>query len=289
MASFDYLVTIHNKEALLPRTLAGIGAAAGPEAGIIAVLDGCTDRSEEVVDAFARESDLRVRKVHTPDVHEILSINAGLEVARGDFVVSLQDDVILQAPDFEARLEQLYQAEGPSLGVVSLRLAANLRPATLGERLRMAARHGPKGFSNMITECDHVGHPHETTPADRVPYGTFVQRMVAIKSPVVMPRSVLSKVGFLDANLAPYSYCDHEYGLRSMRAGFRNGLFPLPFRSDLEWGGTRTDTTFVRESGPIHVRNRRYIWKKHGSFMRRLRDSRRPATASPRRLSANGP
>lgn len=53
-----------------------------------------------------------------------------------------------------------------------------------------------------------------------------------------------------------------------MKVGFRNGLFPLRFTSKLEWGGTRNDKNFLKLAGHIHLRNRRYIWKKHGQFIK---------------------
>jgi len=281
VASFDYLVTIHNKEAILERTLGGVAASASTSSHVIAVLDGCTDRSEEIVDDFAEKGPFAVSKVKTANVHEILSINAGLEFCGGDFVVSLQDDVVLQEPSLERKVIDLYRSEGKALGVVSLRLGVNLRKAPLKDIVSLAMSFGVEAFAGLIAECDHAGHPGEVVSASRVEYGQFVERMVGIKSPVVMPRRVLKAIGKLDPELAPFSYCDHEYCLRAMARGFRNGVFPLRFQSELEWGGTREDKHFPRKARPIHFRNRRYIWELHGPFIQSLWRSGRVSRTSP--------
>jgi len=49
---------------------------------------------------------------------------------------------------------------------------------------------------------------------------------------------------------------------------FPEYFIPLRFVAGLEWGGTRIDKSFAHESKVIHLRNRRYIWKKHGRFIK---------------------
>lgn len=260
---FNYIITIHNKQAILEMTMEGVAACCSRESAIYPVLDGCTDRSEEIVDKFIEQSDLKVEKVITPDVHEIKSINAALRKIDGGFTICLQDDVILQEPKLEEKVEKLYEKEGSSLGYVSFCRAANLRRTGL---LRQFRTSSPKP---LVEEINMVKAPHDPllSKAEIAEYEEIMYRMVAIKSPVCIPEIVLKAVGILDENMAPYSWDDHEYSIRCLKAGFRNALFPLRFRSDLEWGGTRIDKSFSYKSKPIHVRNRRYIWRKHGQFI----------------------
>src|SRR5580700_6646727 len=133
---FNYIITIHNKEQLLARTLAGVAACCGPASRIYPVLDGCTDNSEKIVDLFARTSGLDVCKLYAPDVHMLKSVNTGLREIKEGFTIVLQDDVILEDPALETKIAALYEAFGPSLGVVSLRLAANLGRLELRRQLR---------------------------------------------------------------------------------------------------------------------------------------------------------
>lgn len=67
--------------------------------------------------------------------------------------------------------------------------------------------------------------------------------------------------------MAPYGFDDPEYCLRSLKADFINGLFPIKYESDEEWGGTRRSKSFMKEVARIHKRNRIYIYEKHIKFL----------------------
>ena len=264
MAKFNYIITIHNKESILEKTLLGVDACCSKDSVIYPVLDGCTDKSEEIVNNFVKKTKRTVIIIKTPDVHEIKSINAALRQIKEGFTICLQDDVILQEPDLEEKIKKLYQEEGPQLGVVSFCRAANLRQTPLLKQIRQS------GFKPLVEECDLIKVKNDPCYGGQiVEDDKLVYRMVAIKSPVCIPEIVLKRVGILDKNMAPYSFDDHEYCIRAMKAGFRNGLFPLRFTSKLEWGGTRNDKNFLKLAGYIHLRNRRYIWKKHGQFIKK--------------------
>jgi len=263
---FNYIITIHNKQEVLERTLAGVEQCCSEASVIYPVLDGCTDRSAEIVAEFARRTSRQVIVTETPDVHEIQSINAALRQIDQGFTVCLQDDVVLGEPELETKVRSLYEREGPQLGVVSFCRAANVRRTGWLRQLRSS------GLVPLVEECDLLRQPADTCPGGRaVPYGTLVYRMVAIKSPVCIPETVRTRVGLLDEDLAPYSWDDHDYCVRVLQAGFRNALFPLRFTSAPEWGGTRNDPGFPAAATMIHKRNRRHIWRKHGAFIAQYR------------------
>jgi GT2 family glycosyltransferase len=262
---FTYIVPIHNKEDILANTLAGIAAGCSRDACIYTVLDGCTDGSEAIVDAFSRQSNLDVRKLFMPDVHMLLSVNAALRKVREGFTIVMQDDIVLQEPDLEKKVLDLYDRMGPRLGVVSFRLAANIRRA----RLKTQIAH--RQIKPMIEECDYLQGPDDHQVCVPIgSYGHFYPRMVAINGPNCIPETVLRSVGLLDERLAPYGYDDPDYCIRTIQAGFQNGLYPVRYQSELSWGGTRRDPTFVKRTFQIHGRNRTYLWQKHGHFIRSL-------------------
>ena len=262
---FNYIITIHNKEDILEDTLSGVANCCTSTARIFPVLDGCSDRSEDIVRAFVASSGLNVQPLHTPDVHEVRTINAALERINSGFTIVLQDDVVLREPEIEKRIIELYDRMGPKLGVVSLRLAANVRRISWTERLRS------RRTATEIRECDllqRVGD--DLNCRHEGDFGQFHERMVAIKGPNCIPPAVHRSVGLLDEAFAPFSYDEHDYCLRAMKSGFVNGLFPLRFESQPQWGGTRRDPTFAARALQVHRRNRRYLWQKHGEFISRL-------------------
>jgi GT2 family glycosyltransferase len=263
---FHYLITIHNKESLIEQTLQGVEASARPGSIVYPILDGCSDRSEELVDMFTKATNLTVKKLLTPDVHELRSINAGLRAIgdRSGYVVVLQDDVFLEAPTLEEDIHTLYSATPFKLGVVSLRLATNLRQTSWIRQLRNGQL-----FGHTIDEIDLISRPNDgMVVAEEGSFSTFYPRMVAIKGPNILPTALIREVGLLDERMAPYGYDDHEFCVRAMRAGFINGLYPVKFSSEAQWGSTRRDPKrFAREARPIHLRNRRHVWNEHGQML----------------------
>ena len=272
---FNYIITIHNKESILADTLAGVGASCGPSSRIYPVLDGCTDRSEAIVDEFAASSGHDVRKLYAPDVHMLRSVNTGLREISEGFVIVMQDDMILQEPALESKLLKIYTEFGPKLGVVSLRLAANIEQLSLVRQLRW------KSSAPMAHEFDYIrsADDHERD-CPVVEFEKLYLRMAAINGPNCIPESVFRDVGLFDENMAPYGYDDPEYCLRAMKAGYQNGLFPLHFRSDLEWGGTRQDKTFSQRARAVWKRNLQYLWKLHGDYINELWRSRAVPTGT---------
>lgn len=258
---FNYIIPIFNKEDILPLTLEGIDRCASRASRIYTVLDGCTDRSEQVVDDFVKRTGRDVIKIHMPDVHMLRSVNAGLKQVERGFSIVMQDDIVIQEEEIEERISSLYQKMGNRLGVISLRLAANVAPTPLANRIRMHT------LAPMIEEMDHIKHINDPCACEIGNFGCFYPRMGAINGPNVIPWTVRQKIGILDEELAPYGYDDPEYCLRAMRAGFINGLYPLKFRSDLEWGGTRRSKKYLAEVHRIHMRNRKYVWNKHGDYI----------------------
>ncbi len=268
MPAFNYIIPIFNKEDILPMTLEGIHQCAGKDARIFTVIDGCTDGSEAVVDAFIARTGRDVVKIHTPDVHMLLSVNTALRQVTGGFSVVMQDDIILHDPEMERKIVELYARMGETLGVVSFRLGANVRGTSLWKRLRSM-----RSLTPMIEECDFLQSVDDNQQYPTLEYGNFVQRTVAINGPNVIPWHLLSKNGIFDEALAPYGYDDVEYCLRAMQAGFINGVFPVKYRSDVEWGGTRRSKKFLREVRRIHRRNRIYIWKKYAAYIKSLQQN----------------
>lgn len=257
MSHFNYIITCHNSEALIERVLDGVEESTmSVDSSLYVVLDGCTDRTAHLVDFWAQANATRVIAITTPDVHELLSINAGLRYApqAGDgYNIILQDDVILEDPDLESKIETLYRTI-PRLGYVSLRMGFNLGSAELTSA----------GYFEQVDEiesaygagvCGNVLLP-----------GRFAPRTCPIKSPVVLPCKLVRELGIFNEDLAPYAYDDLEYSVRATMAGYVNGVFSVPFRSDVRWGGSRKPGH--PDIQPVARRNAAYI---HLRYARELR------------------
>lgn len=258
---FNYIVPVFNKEDILPLTLEGLDNCTARESKIYIIIDGCTDNSEKIVDNFLLKTGRNIEKIHMPDVHMLRSVNEALKRVEHGFSVIMQDDIVLEDTNFEKKIINLYDQLGPRLGVVSLRLAANVYLTSLMKRLRI------KTLSQMIEERDLISVADDALDVARGEYENFYPRMAAINGPNVIPDNLRKAIGVFDDQLAPYGYDDPEYCIRAMKAGYINGLYPIKFRSDLAWGGTRRSKKFLAEVRRIHERNRKYIASKHGDYI----------------------
>lgn len=253
MTRFNYIVTCHNPEALIERVLLGVMTCRSRADSLIyCMLDGCTDGTRKKIENYRDKHDLKCLYIfETPDVHELLTINAGLSLARGaghmeghGYNIILQDDVVLEEPDLEAIVSEAY-AQHPYLGYLSFRLGFNL---------------GPDDPSNpYLIQCDEIESLYGAACAGATlwPY-RLAWRAVVIKSPVCLPFFISRDLGY-DPALAPYGYDDVDMSLISSSLGYRNAVLSIPFQSDVRWGGTRRkDHPDIQ---PVVRRNAAYLRK----------------------------
>ena len=113
---FNYIITIHNKENLIEKVLKSVISCCRENSYIYPVLDGCTDNTESIINSIIADNrQIPIKKIYTPDVHEILSINAALKVASQDEKgcnIILQDDVILEDQELEKKVFTIYDYLG---------------------------------------------------------------------------------------------------------------------------------------------------------------------------------
>lgn len=96
------IVPVYNAESTLERCVTGILAQEYTDFELILINDGSTDRSGTICDGFA-EADRRVRAIHQPNRGASAARNAGLEAARGEYVMFCDSDDLV-SPMWIARL-----------------------------------------------------------------------------------------------------------------------------------------------------------------------------------------
>jgi len=258
---FNYIIPIFNKEDVLPLTLEGVENCASSDSVIIMIVDGCTDNSESIVDNFIKNSSHKCIKLLMPNVHMLRSVNAGMSEVQDGHIVIMQDDIVLECEDLERQVEQIYEEHNNKIGVLSLRYGSDISYTSLAESIKERSLH------RMIKETNFIKGPDDNANFPTGEYGKFYKKMNAINGPNIISNYLFRNIGLLDANLAPFGYDDPEYCLRSIKAGFYNGLFPLKYRSDPDWGGTRRSKSFEKIRSAIHKRNRIYIYNKHKDLL----------------------
>jgi glycosyltransferase involved in cell wall biosynthesis len=232
--TFNYIITIHNKESLISDVLGGIKKCARNSSKIYPVLDGCTDNTEKIIDQFQKENpELVIHKIYENDVHELKAINTALRHIshNDDFQVNiiLQDDVVLNDSSLELHLESLFRKFNNKLGIISLRHGGDLSSFLLKKE---SCIFPIKNYVETI-----FGHSVSGNLRD-LEEGYFVFKEIAIKSPICIPSYLIKNIGLVDEIYQPWD--DIAYCYQSLKNGFKNGVFSISFISEQGWGSMRT-------------------------------------------------
>lgn len=229
--SFNYIITIHNKENLIRDVMLGVIDSAGVNSSIYPVLDGCTDLSEYIIDDLIKTyPTVKIIKLYANDVHELKSINIGLnhscQIGEG-YNIILQDDVILADADLEMKCIHLYQTF-PELGMLSFRHGGNL------SREQIYLDYVFMPYDDFIQS--QWGHLPYNKPILKTGYFTFKE--IVIKSPICIPFSIIREIGIPNEIYAPWDDIAYSYGVST--AGYANGILAIKYFSEVDWGTTRT-------------------------------------------------
>lgn len=91
MVKYSVIVPVYKVEAVLPRCIESILNQTVPDFELILIDDGSPDRSGAICDEYAAK-DARIRVIHQKNGGVSRARNAGLDVARGQYVVFVDSD-----------------------------------------------------------------------------------------------------------------------------------------------------------------------------------------------------
>lgn len=181
------------------------------------ILDGCTDNSEDIIlrTLINKKDSLDVKIVYANNVNEVIACNIGFKSSNCNFLLNIQDDMIIQEKDFDLRLLKPFSVVDNLLGVTG-RNAQD-------ERIK-----------NGTLECFNVAGKDTNTLRD-----IFSIRDVIVRGPILFKKSVLDLLGYLDEEFAPLDSDDKDLSFRAYKQGFLVGSYVIDYESKLGWGTTR--------------------------------------------------
>lgn len=118
--TISIIVPIYHVEAYLPKCIDSILAQTFRDFELILVDDGSPDNCPALCDAAA-ERDERIRVIHQKNGGLSAARNAGLDIARGEWIGFVDSDDYI-APEMYERLYEAVQTAGVELGVCALML-----------------------------------------------------------------------------------------------------------------------------------------------------------------------
>ena len=100
------VLTIHNKEFLMNQVVNNlVNNLSELNDQIVIVFDGCTDNSEGIVrDILKSVNNKKIDYLYADNVFETKANNIGLKSVLNDYVVLIQDDMVVTEKDFDKRM-----------------------------------------------------------------------------------------------------------------------------------------------------------------------------------------
>lgn len=144
--TLSVIVPVYNVADYLPACLDSILGQTFTDFELLLIDDGSTDRSGAICDDYARR-DARIRAVHRVNAGVSAARNAGLDMARGEFITFVDSDDALGTPDTLAENLRLLTAD-PETDIVQF-------PAQTGDK-PINANYPPRGFMTVnLNACSH--------------------------------------------------------------------------------------------------------------------------------------
>lgn len=241
--SITCLLTTHNKEDMIESVCYGIvNNISELTKEIIVVFDGCVDKTEEIVKSILNDLTIDIKYVYTNDVFELKANNAGLKEVTSDYVILIQDDMIIKEKNFDKRMLKPFISFNDVFAVTS------------------QTAHDNKIVGETVVTINSADR-REGYPRDK-----FAIREIANRGPLMYDYKDLIKLNFFDEYLAPNSYDDHDISYRAYKKlGKVSGLYWISYDSEPSWGTGRQKNQELHNNA--HYRNSRIIVDRHSDVL----------------------
>jgi len=256
MKTSSIILTIHNKENILYHNVlpALMQNTNWTNTDIVFVLDGCTDMSETIVRKFCERYNTNIKSkiLITPDVYETMANNAGIKQSDADYVIILQDDIVVNEKDWNLRILKPFQ-QWDDVFAVSGNCAHNWshNPETKGVNA--------DGWSDLLIHHDHANK--NNTERD-----VFAIRDSCNRGPLAINRKELLELGYFDQEaIIKQDMDDHDLMFRMKKAiGKKVGYYHIECISDNLWGGTRDASGKTKQwLLDCQIKNTQLVYERH--------------------------
>jgi len=250
------ILTIHNQEAIITDIVTNLFKNTSKNVlEYIFVFDGCTDRSEQLVDSvIAMNVSNSIVKLYTPNLFETRANNTGLRAVTQDYVIIVQDDMLITEFNWDIRL--VYPMKKyDDIWAVTARTAFNY----MFSNRFIDSAEGPVGYN--------WGKPTS------FPRNEFRVRSVINRGPLALDMSKLNEVGYLSEKLpGVQAWDDVELCYRIFRnKNWKCGAYWIEYYSPLHWGKTRANSQISAFLSVEYDKNMKFIDEEYADEIKRAR------------------
>jgi glycosyltransferase involved in cell wall biosynthesis len=261
MKSTSLILTVHNKGFLLDNSLNRIKQYTKGNYELIVVLDGCSDDSEgKTLNFIKHNPDIKIKLEYAPDVFETKANNIGLKRAESDYVIIIQDDMLINEDNWNIRLIKPF-IQFEDVFAVSANCSHNWLFNPNSIHLGMM-----QNLNNCW--CDIINHVDHAGLAWGLPRDVFAVRQCANRGPLAINHSDLVRLNYFDEIFYPLSMDDHDLCFRARkRLNKIVGCYTISFISDFSWGGTHEGGQHKPWVYEASHRNTRILWERHADII----------------------
>jgi GT2 family glycosyltransferase len=206
------IVLHHNKAAYTQACLRSLLRTDAAPFEVIAVDNGSTDATPQVLEAFQREAaprgiECRILRNAT-NVGAVTGRNQAMAGARGEFFVFMDNDVLVKDRDWMTRLRAKLDRD-PRIALVSPKLLFPWEPYLIECAGCDVSPHGRVGYAGR-------GEPRDAPRFN-------VERTVpcVISACVMFRRQLVDEIGMLDEAFNPVQFEDIDFCYRARAAGYQ--------------------------------------------------------------------
>lgn len=255
------ILTIHNKDFLLNESLNRIKKFTKSPYELIIILDGCSDKSEEIVLNFKKNNpSIKIIIEYAPDVFETISNNIGLKLSQSEYSIIIQDDMLINEIDWNVRLLKPFHSFD-DIFAVSANCSHNWIFNPQSKHLGMK-ENLDSCWCDIINHIDHAGRVWNLSR------DVFAVRQSCNRGPLAINNHDLKKLNYLDEIFAPLDMDDHDLCFRAKKKLNKNvGCYWIDFISDFSWGGTHGPNGHKPWFYKSNHKNMKIVWERHSDII----------------------
>lgn len=252
-------LTIHNKDFLIENVLNSIKNLTHNEYEIIVVLDGCTDNSETIVNNFFEKNKTIAHKIlYAPNVFETKSNNLAAKNSSGEYIIIVQDDMIVNEKNWDQRLLKPFIFD--DIFAVTARTAHNWV-------INKNSIHINDKFDRDDCWSDVINHI-EHANINNLGRDNFGIRSCVNRGPLAIKKNIFNAMGGFDEEFCPQDSDDHDLCYRTYKKmGMLCGCYPINYISQDEWGGTRSGGQTKPWMLKANQKNSKILFNRHKEMM----------------------
>jgi glycosyltransferase involved in cell wall biosynthesis len=239
------ILTIHNKDFLIEKVCNSLLSNLSNNTNqLIIVFDGCTDNSIPIVKTLLKNvNNMKIDYVYTDNVFETRANNAGLKIVDNNYVLLIQDDMVVTEKDFDIRMMKPFETFDDVFAVTSFVAHNNIYNENTGE-------------INYIDIANKKGSLRDI----------FYAREYGNRGPLMYDYQDVVKLNYLDEYFSPQNYDDMDISMRAFKELNKvSGLYWIDYISEPGWGSTRQKNQSLHSQ--LVLTNAQKILEKHKDLL----------------------